>query len=130
MSGSASGMGAATCTRLKADGLQVIGIDRHDAEIVADLSTSSGRSEAIDAVRRIAGDAIDGLVTWAGVAGLSNVPGSLLASVNYFGTVELLEGLRPLVGRGRCTRRNRRELELHDLSAGHSHVCRRPVPCR
>ncbi len=100
VTGSASGMGRATATRLQADGLRVIGIDRHDAEIVADLGTPSGRSMAIDAVERASGDAIDGLVTWAGLAGLSGVPGSLLASVNYFGTVELLAGLRPLLAAG------------------------------
>ena len=100
VTGSASGMGAATSARLRADGLRVIGIDLHDAEIVADLSKPDGRSEAIDAVRRIAGDAIDGLVTWAGLAGLSDVAGSLLASVNYFGTVQLLEGLRPMLAAG------------------------------
>jgi NAD(P)-dependent dehydrogenase (short-subunit alcohol dehydrogenase family) len=100
VTGSASGMGAATLARLEADGHHVIGIDRHEAEIAQDLSTAGGRSEAIAAVGRIAGTSIDGLVTWAGVAGLSDVPGSLLASVNYFGTVELLEGLRPLLAGG------------------------------
>ena len=44
--------------------------------------------------------AIDGLVTWAGVPGLTKTPGSLLASVNYFGSVALLEGLRPLLANG------------------------------
>jgi NAD(P)-dependent dehydrogenase (short-subunit alcohol dehydrogenase family) len=100
VTGSASGMGAATVARLEANGQRVIGVDRHDAEITQDLSTARGRSDAITAVRRIAGPSIDGLVTWAGVAGLSDVPGSLLASVNYFGTVELLEGLRPLLALG------------------------------
>ncbi len=100
VTGSASGMGAATVERLRADGQRAIGIDRHDADIVQDLSTSDGRSAAIDAVRRVAGDSIDGLVTWAGVAGLSDVPGSLLVSVNYFGTVELLGGLLPLLAGG------------------------------
>jgi NAD(P)-dependent dehydrogenase (short-subunit alcohol dehydrogenase family) len=100
VTGSASGMGAATVARLRSDGQQVIGIDRHGAEIVADLSTTDGRSIAIEEVRRQAGDSIDGLVTWAGVAGLSDVPGSLLVSVNYFGTVELLQGLRPLLSAG------------------------------
>jgi NAD(P)-dependent dehydrogenase (short-subunit alcohol dehydrogenase family) len=100
VTGSASGMGAATVARLRSDGATVIGVDRHDAEIVADLSTSTGRSGAIDEVRRIAGDSIDGLVTWAGVAGLTDVPGSLLVSVNYFGTVAMLEGLRPLLAAG------------------------------
>ena len=100
VTGSASGMGAATVAKLESDGHRVIGIDRHEAEIVQDLSTAGGRSEAIAAVGRIAGTSIDGLVTWAGVAGLSDVPGSLLASVNYFGTVELLKGLRPLLAGG------------------------------
>jgi NAD(P)-dependent dehydrogenase (short-subunit alcohol dehydrogenase family) len=100
VTGSASGMGAATVARLRSDGQRVIGVDRHEAEIVADLSTSDGRSLAIDEVRRLAGDSIDGLVTWAGVAGLSDVAGGLLVSVNYFGTVELLEGLRPLLAVG------------------------------
>jgi NAD(P)-dependent dehydrogenase (short-subunit alcohol dehydrogenase family) len=39
-------------------------------------------------------------VTCAGLAGLPGRAGSLLASVNYFGTVDLLEGLRPLLGPG------------------------------
>ena len=43
---------------------------------------------------------IDGLVTWAGLAGLTDRPGSLLVSVNYFGTVTLHEGLRPLLAQG------------------------------
>lgn len=100
ITGSASGMGQATVARLGSDGMRVIGIDRHEAEIVADLSTTRGRAAAIEEVGRIAGDSIDGLVTWAGVAGLSDVAGSLLVSVNYFGTVELLPGLQPLLARG------------------------------
>jgi NAD(P)-dependent dehydrogenase (short-subunit alcohol dehydrogenase family) len=44
--------------------------------------------------------AIDGLVTWAGLAGLTGRSGSLLAAVNHFGTVAMLEGLRPLLANG------------------------------
>ena len=40
------------------------------------------------------------IVTCAGLAGTPGRPGSLLASVNYFGTVELLSGLRPLLAPG------------------------------
>jgi NAD(P)-dependent dehydrogenase (short-subunit alcohol dehydrogenase family) len=100
VTGSASGMGAATAVRLRAAGHTVIGVDLHDAEVVADLATAVGRASAIDAVAALAGGSLDGLVTWAGVAGLTHLPGSLLASVNYFGTVELLEGLRPLLAAG------------------------------
>lgn len=39
-------------------------------------------------------------MTCAGLAGLPGRAGSLLASVNYFGTVDLLEGLRPLLRPG------------------------------
>ena len=39
-------------------------------------------------------------MTCAGLAGLPGRAGSLLASVNYFGTVDLLEGLRPLLSPG------------------------------
>lgn len=97
VSGSASGMGAATAARLQAGGHRVIGIDLHGADVVADLSTAKGRSLAVAEVGDRCDGWIDGVVTWAGVAGLAELPGSLLASVNYFGTVELLEGLRPLL---------------------------------
>jgi NAD(P)-dependent dehydrogenase (short-subunit alcohol dehydrogenase family) len=100
VTGAASGMGAATKARLEADGQRVIGIDMRDADVIADLGTHTGRQAAIAAVEAQAGGAIDGLVTWAGVAGLSAVPGSLLVSVNYFGTVALLAGLRPLLANG------------------------------
>jgi NAD(P)-dependent dehydrogenase (short-subunit alcohol dehydrogenase family) len=100
VTGSASGMGAATVARLEAEGHRVIGVDLHDAEVVADLSTSEGRQGAVAAITERSGGVLDGAVTWAGLAGLTHVPGSLLASVNYFGTVELLEGLQPLLARG------------------------------
>lgn len=100
VTGSASGMGAATRARLEADGERVIGVDLRDAEVVADLGSPEGRLAAIDAVSALCGGKLDGLVTWAGVAGLTHLPGSLLVSVNYFGTVALHEGLRSLLARG------------------------------
>ena len=100
VTGSASGMGAATRTCLEADGQRVIGVDLRDADVVADLGSPDGRRAALDAVAEQSEGAIDGLVTWAGLAGLTDRPGSLLASVNYFGAMTLLEGLRPLLARG------------------------------
>jgi NAD(P)-dependent dehydrogenase (short-subunit alcohol dehydrogenase family) len=78
----------------------VIGVDLRDADVIADLGTASGRAAAIAAVEEQSGGAIDGLVTWAGIAGLTGVPGGLLVAINYFGTVALQEGLRPLLARG------------------------------
>src|SRR3954447_10968784 len=100
VTGSASGMGAATKARLEADGQRVIGVDLRDADVIADLGTAAGRTAAIEQVTELSGGTLDGLVTWAGLPGLTDRPGSLLASVNYFGTVVLLEGLRPLLAKG------------------------------
>lgn len=100
VTGSASGMGAANRRRLEAEGHRVIGVDVRDAEVVADLSTADGRRAAIEGVTELADGAIDGLVTWAGLSGLTERPGRLVAAVNYFGTVELMEGLRPLLAAG------------------------------
>jgi NAD(P)-dependent dehydrogenase (short-subunit alcohol dehydrogenase family) len=88
-------MGAATKKRLEDDGHEVIGVDVRDATATFDLGTEAGRENAIEAVFQYADGAIDGLVTFAGLAGTSTRPGSTVVSVNYFGTVALLEGLRP-----------------------------------
>ena len=100
VTGASSGMGAATVKRLHAQGDRVIGIDLAEAEIIADLGVPEGRRHAISEVARLCGDAIDGLVTFAGLGGLPDRAGSLLVSVNFFGTVALLEGLRPLLVEG------------------------------
>lgn len=97
ISGAASGIGQACAQRLAADGHRVIGVDRHFAEVVADLGTPQGRRQAVDQVAGACEGRLDGLVTCAGLAGAPGRAGSLLVSVNYFGTVALLEGLRPLM---------------------------------
>ncbi|MEX2556319.1 MAG: SDR family oxidoreductase [Actinomycetota bacterium] len=100
VTGSASGIGAACAARLASEGHEIIGVDMRDADVIADLSTVDGRRSAIDACGSAPGGSIAGLVTCAGLAGMPDRPGSLLTAVNYFGTVELLEGLRPLLGGG------------------------------
>ena len=91
ITGSASGIGAATREILEAKGSHVIGIDLRDAEIVADLSAPEGRGKAVSEVLERAGGSLDGLVTAAGL-GPPNDPHKML-SVNWFGTLALLEGL-------------------------------------
>lgn len=100
LTGSASGLGAATKKRLEDDGHRVIGVDMRDADVVADLSTGDGRATAIAKVTELAGGAIDGFVPFAGVAAATGRPGNLLVAVNYFGAIELLEGLQPLLAKG------------------------------
>ena len=100
VTGSASGIGAATRARLEADGQRVIGVDMRDAEVIADLSTPAGRAAAIAGVSERAGDSLDGVVTCAGLGPLPSRAGSAIVAVNYFGTIELLTGLRPLLAKG------------------------------
>ena len=99
VSGSASGIGAAVAARLRADGHSVIGVDLRDAEVIGDLSTASGRASAAAEVGRRT-DRVDGVVPCAGVAGLTATDPELVVSLNYFGAVELVTGLRPLMGEG------------------------------
>ena len=96
VTGSAAGMGRATADLLREAGHTVVGIDVRAADVVADLSDDAGRQVAIDAVRERC-DVLDGVATFAGIGGATGRPASLLASLNYFGTVRLLEAWRPLL---------------------------------
>ena len=94
ISGSASGIGEATRKKLEGQGARVVGIDVRDAEIIADLSVPEGREEAIRRALESTGNGIDSVVLSAGLSGVSTPPDMTL-SVNYFGSVELFDGLRP-----------------------------------
>ncbi|MCV7218662.1 SDR family oxidoreductase [Mycobacterium crocinum] len=96
VTGAASGMGRAAAERIRADGHRVIGVDLHEAEVIADLSTAQGRSTAAAEVLALANGQLDGAVLAAGVGprpGAQNVP--TIMSVNYLGVVELVEAWRP-----------------------------------
>ena len=99
VSGSASGIGAATSARLRDQGHIVVGVDLHDADVVADLATPAGRAEAVRAVTALV-DRVDGVVPCAGIAGLTGTDPGLVVSLNYFGALALVTGLRPLLGDG------------------------------
>lgn len=94
VTGSASGMGAASAARLRAAGHRVIGVDLRDADVVADLGTAEGRAHAVREVIRLAGGRLDGVAAVAGVGPQMRDAG-VVASINYFGPVALLNGLRP-----------------------------------
>ncbi|MGA5543956.1 SDR family oxidoreductase [Mycobacterium sp. NPDC051198] len=96
VTGSASGMGRAAAERLRTDGHRVIGVDLRDAEVIADLSTAQGRSEAAAAVLELAEGRLDGAVMAAGVGPLPDRNAvRLILSVNYLGVVDLLQRWRP-----------------------------------
>ena len=100
ITGSASGIGAATALALKTAGHTVIGVDLRNADITGDLSTAEGRQAVIAQALARCGGTLDGLVLCAGL-GAQVEPASLIASVNYFGAVELLDGLLPALQKGK-----------------------------
>ena len=100
VTGSASGIGAATRKRLMAQGDRVIGVDVREADVVADLATQAGRRAAIERLEALCGGTLDGIVTCAGLMGLPGRPGRLLAELNYYGTIQILEAARPWLARG------------------------------
>ncbi|MFC9773487.1 MULTISPECIES: SDR family oxidoreductase [unclassified Pseudarthrobacter] len=93
ITGAASGIGKAAKELLEERGERVIGVDLHDADVVADLSTPGGRSAMVDAVRDASGGTIDAVYAVAGLA----LPAPATVAVNYFGTLATLNGLRPLL---------------------------------
>ena len=99
ISGSASGIGAATRARLERAGHAVAGIDLHNAEIIADLSTPQGRAAAVEAVLDRSQGHLDGLLTAAGVG--PPFSAEKMVSINWFGTEALLRGLRVALANSR-----------------------------
>jgi NAD(P)-dependent dehydrogenase (short-subunit alcohol dehydrogenase family) len=66
VTGAASGIGAATAHYLRERGGRVIGCDLHDADVIADLTTTEGRAALVDSVTRLRGGGIDAIVANAG----------------------------------------------------------------
>jgi len=85
---------------LEKAGFRVIGVDRQDSEVTADLSTPEGRQTAVEACLDISGGIIDAVIANAGSA----LPNSLTVSINYFGVTEFLEGLLPALAKADAPR--------------------------
>lgn len=97
VTGSFSGMGAAVVTRLREAGHEVITVDVREADVVADLADHDGRRRAIEGIRARA-TSLDGMVLAAGIGpGRGRERVQLITQVNYFGVVDLLTELRPLL---------------------------------
>ena len=94
VTGSASGMGAAVAARLRGRGHTVIGVDIKDADVIADLSTPSGRRGAAADVLAACSGTLNGAVMAAGL-GPTKGAERAITEVNYFGVVEPLQAWRP-----------------------------------
>lgn len=100
VTGSASGIGKATADALENAGDRVIRVDLKEGDVTADLGSAEGVSAAVDQIADLSGGVIDGLVANAGVSH----PTELSLKINYFGTVALIEGLRPLLAKSEAPR--------------------------
>jgi NAD(P)-dependent dehydrogenase (short-subunit alcohol dehydrogenase family) len=91
LTGGATGIGAATKDQLRASGHTVTTVDIQNADIVADLGKPETRQQAIDTLKKHG--PFDGIITCAGVASHFKDTAAIV-SINYYGTVELIERLR------------------------------------
>lgn len=89
ITGSASGVGAAARSKLEEQGHRVIGVDMHDADVNADLSTPAGRTGAVERILAAADGKIDAVIACAGIA----QPIAATIAVNFYGVTDLLTAL-------------------------------------
>ncbi len=99
VTGSASGLGAAVVRRMRHTRHRVIGIDWREADIEADLATAHGRAAAVEGVLERCEGALEGLVPCAGI-GPHVKNSAMIAAINYFGAIAMLDGLQAALGAG------------------------------
>lgn len=100
VTGAASGIGKATAEILEAAGDRVIRVDLKEGDVTGNLGSSEGVTAAVKKIGELSGGVIDGLVANAGVSH----PSELSLKINYFGTVQLIEELRPLLAKSDAPR--------------------------
>ncbi|WP_067574896.1 SDR family oxidoreductase [Nocardia acidivorans] len=99
ITGSGSGIGAATAAALTAAGHDIIGIDLRNADVTADLTDPAARAAAVEAVLERSGGVLNGLILCAGVG--PHVPDpNFVVEINYRATVAFLDALFPALQKG------------------------------
>ncbi len=100
VTGAASGIGLATVKLIESKGDRAIGVDIKDCQVIADLSTSDGRQEAVEKATALADGHVDAVIANAGLG----LPIPKTVSVNFFGAIEIIEGLRPAMLKSKSPR--------------------------
>ena len=100
VTGAASGIGLAAVKQIEANGDKAIGVDIKDCQVIADLSTRQGRQEAIEKVTTLADGLVDAVIANAGLG----LPIAQTVSVNFFGAIEIIDGLRPALLKSKSPR--------------------------
>ncbi|MCC9196509.1 SDR family oxidoreductase [Arthrobacter sp. zg-Y820] len=100
VTGSGSGIGAATAELLRERGYTVVGVDLRGAEVEADLSTPEGRRAAADKALELADGRVDAVIACAGIS----APAPITVAVNFFGVTEFLELLAPVLAKSDAPR--------------------------
>ena len=106
ITGTASGIGAATVKRFIADGAEVVSVDKTGDGLIADLATDAGIAAVVEAV----GDRLDILINNAGVcpaAPLADIDDQLWdygLDVNVTAPFKLCRALAPLLAKSRAAR--------------------------
>jgi NAD(P)-dependent dehydrogenase (short-subunit alcohol dehydrogenase family) len=100
ITGSGSGIGLATKSKLETQGNKVIGVDIKNAEVIGDLSTFSGRKEAAAKAIEQAGGIVDAVIANAGSA----LPVAKTVSINFFGAVEFISEMHPALLKSKAPR--------------------------
>lgn len=96
VTGAASGIGKETARQLEAGGDVVLRVDLREGDVTGDLGDPEGVDRVAAEIAERTGGRLDGLVANAGVS----APSELSVKINFLGTVQLIEALRPLLAVG------------------------------
>src|SRR4051812_8585197 len=100
ITGSQSRLGLAVRKQLETSGKSVLGLDLpgKGADVEGDLATPGSRQHAIQRLLKHCAGPVEAVVC---CIDLHDPPDAEIVAVNYFGTVELLAGVRAALARGR-----------------------------
>lgn len=99
VTGAGSGIGKATADLLRNQGIDVIGVDLKGADIDVDLSNAESVAAMVQTISD-KHDHIDGIVANAG----TQTSSPLDLKVNYYGAIDTIEALRPLLEKSESPR--------------------------